>query len=145
MLKKIDHINVVVSNLDEAKKFFSQLGFSIGDEAELKGEWVSKIVSLEDVKARYVTLSLPGLGTNLELIEYYSPPSECDPNMSKANQLGFRHIAFEVDNIEETVQNMKRKGIEFISSIQTCPKTCKQLVYFWGPDGILLELAEYPT
>ncbi|ODS31346.1 MAG: putative lyase [Candidatus Scalindua rubra] len=143
MLKKINHVNVVVSNLEEAKAFFIQLGFSVGDESELSGEWISSIVRLQNVKSRYVTLALPGTDTNLELIEYGSPPSERDPNMDKANQIGFRHIAFEVENIEEVVHNLKNKGIKFISSIHTYPKTGKQLVYFWGPDRILLELAQY--
>ena len=143
MLKKINHVNIVVSNLDEAKAFFIQLGFEVGDESELSGEWISSIVGLPDVKARYVTLSLPGTETNLELIEYVSPPSEKDPNMDRANQIGFRHIAFEVDNIEDEVCRLKEKGIKFLSEIHTYPKTGKRLVYLWGPDSILLELAQY--
>ena len=143
MLKKINHINVVVSDLDEAKSFFVKLGFTVGDESELSGEWISSIVALPNVRARYSTLSLPGTDTNLELIEYASPPSEKDSNMDKANQIGLRHIAFEVDNIEDKVCRLKDKGIKFISSIHTYPKTGKRLVYFWGPDRILLELAQY--
>jgi len=143
MLKKINHINVVVSNLDEARSFFIQLGFTVGDESELSGEWISSIVGLPNVVARYATLKLPGTETNLELIEYTSPPSERDPNMGKANQIGFRHIAFEVENIDKIVQDLQDKGIKFISSIHTYPKTGKRLVYFCGPDGILLELAQY--
>jgi catechol 2,3-dioxygenase-like lactoylglutathione lyase family enzyme len=143
MLKKINHINVVVSDLDEAKSFFIQLGFAVGDESELSGEWISSIVGLQNVKANYATLSLHGTETNLELIEYASPPSARDPDMGKANQMGFRHIAFEVENIDEIVQDLKDKGIKFISPIHTYPKTGKRLVYFWGPDRILLELAQY--
>ncbi len=143
MFKKINHINIVVSNLDKTKTFFVQLGFVVGDESELSGEWISNIVNLKNVNARYVTLSLPGTETNLELIEYKSPKSTQDPNMQKANQIGFRHIAFEVENIEDVVYNLKDKGIKFISPIQTYPKTGKRLVYFWGPDNILLELAQY--
>ncbi len=136
---------MVVSDLDEAKSFFIQLGFTVGDESELSGEWISSVVGLPDVSARYSTLSLPGKETSLELIEYINPPSEQGPNMDKANQIGFRHIAFEVEDIEGIVQSLKDKGIKFISSIHTYPKTGKQLVYFWGPDGILLELAQYPV
>jgi catechol 2,3-dioxygenase-like lactoylglutathione lyase family enzyme len=88
-------------------------------------------------------LKLPGTETNLELIEYTNPTSERDPDMGKANQLGFRHIAFEVVDIDKIVQELKDKGIKFISSILTYPKTGKRLVYFWGPDEILLELAQY--
>ena len=143
MLKKINHINVVVSDLDEAKSFFILLGFTVGDESELSGEWISSIVGLPNVMARYATLKLPGTEINLELIEYTNPPSERDPDMGKANQMGFRHIAFEVENIDEMVQGLKDKDIKFISSIHTYLKTGKRLVYFRGPDGILLELAQY--
>ncbi|GAX59626.1 glyoxalase/bleomycin resistance protein /dioxygenase [Candidatus Scalindua japonica] len=143
MLKKINHVNIVVSNLDETKEFFIQLGLEIGDASELSGEWISSIVGLADVKARYATLYLPGTETNLELIEYSSPPSEKDLDMDKANQIGFRHIAFEVDDIDAEVLSLKDKGIKFLSSIHTYPKTGKRLVYFWGPDRILLELAQY--
>ncbi|MFQ5688543.1 MAG: VOC family protein, partial [Candidatus Scalindua sp.] len=41
MLNKINHINIVVSDLDKAKSFFVQLGFTVGDESELSGEWIS--------------------------------------------------------------------------------------------------------
>jgi catechol 2,3-dioxygenase-like lactoylglutathione lyase family enzyme len=143
MLKNINHVNIVVSNLEKAKDFFIQLGFTVGDESKLSGEWISDIVGLQNVNARYVTLSLPDTETNLELIEYESPKSTQDPNMHKANQIGFRHIAFEVENIDNVVCNLKDKGIKFISPIQTYPKTGKRLVYFWGPDNILLELAQY--
>ena len=143
MLKNINHVNIVVSKLEETKAFFIQLGFEIGDASGLSGEWISSIVALPDVEARYVTLSLPNTETNLELIEYTSPPSDKDPNMDKANQIGFRHIAFEVDNIEDEVHRLKEKGIKFLSEIHTYPKTGKRLVYLWGPDRILLELAQY--
>lgn len=145
MLNTIDHVNVVVSDLDEAKTFFTQLGFSVGNEGNLEGEWISAIVGMKDVKARYVTLSLGGAGTNLELIQYYTPASEKDQKMNKSNQLGFRHIAFQVEDLEKTVQDLKEKGVTFLSPIQTYPKTGKRLVYFYGPDGILLELTQYPN
>ncbi|MBT6230351.1 MAG: VOC family protein, partial [Candidatus Scalindua sp.] len=61
----------------------------------------------------------------------------------KANQIGFRHIAFEVDNIDDEVSRLKDKGLKFLSAVHTYPKTGKQLVYLWGPDRILLELAQY--
>ncbi len=70
MLKNINHVNIVVSNLEESKAFFIQLGFEVGDESGLTGEWISSIVGLPDVNASYVTLSLPGTETNLELSEY---------------------------------------------------------------------------
>ena len=145
MIQELDHINIVVSNLEEARAFFLNFGFIEHDAAELTGDWISSIVGLEGVRARYVALHLPGSTTNLELIEYQSPPSSRDPATGRANQIGFRHLAFAVDNIEEEVARLRQAGIAFLSEVQTFARTGKKLVYLYGPDAILLELAEYPA
>jgi len=143
MIERLDHINIVVSNLEEARDFFFLFGFRECSFSELSGEWISSIVGLEDVRARYVALALPGSNTNIELIEYTSPKSEHGSQLSKANQIGFRHLAFAVDDIEAEVRRLTEAGIAFMSPVRTYEKSGKKLVYFHGPDGILLELAEY--
>lgn len=145
MIQGLDHINIVVSNLEEARTFFLNFGFIEQDAAELAGDWISAIVGLAEVRARYVALHLPGSTTNLEIIEYLSPASGRDPATGRANQIGFRHLAFAVDNIEVEVARLQRAGISFLSEVQTFARTGKKLVYLYGPDAILLELAEYPT
>lgn len=144
MLIKLDHINIVVSDLEATCHFFRQLGFSVNDSARLEGEWISGIVGIEGVVADYVSLSLPDNPTRIELIHYLDPASGCDGNMHKPNQLGFRHIAFQVDCIETEVKKLTSLGIKLAGSIQAYPKTGKKLVYFYGPDNILLEYAQYP-
>jgi catechol 2,3-dioxygenase-like lactoylglutathione lyase family enzyme len=143
MLKRLDHINIVVTDLSKAREFFLNLGFEEGDSSTLSGEWISAIVGLEGVDASYVSLHLPGSETAIELLEYRHPASNRDPDMGKANQLGFRHLAFAVSDIEATVRKLRQMEVEFLSDIQTYEKTGKRLVYFYGPDGILLELAQY--
>jgi catechol 2,3-dioxygenase-like lactoylglutathione lyase family enzyme len=143
MIQRLDHINIVVGNLEEAREFFLHFGFVELDAAELAGEWISSIVGLAEVRARYVALHLPGSTTNLELIEYQSPPSGRDPDTGRANRIGFRHLAFAVDDIEAEIARLKKRGIVFLSEVKTFSKTGKKLVYFYGPDSILLELAEY--
>jgi catechol 2,3-dioxygenase-like lactoylglutathione lyase family enzyme len=142
LIKKIDHINVVVRDLDAAKNFFMHLGFNVLREGELEGEWIEKIVGLSHVSANYIALALPDTQTNIELIKYYSPEGESDPKLSLPNQIGFRHIAMEVKEIERIVSDLKRKGITFFSNVQTYDDT-KKLCYFLGPEGIIIELAEY--
>ena len=144
MIERLDHINIVVSDLEKARDFFLLFGFRECSFSELSGEWISSLVGLEDVRARYVALTLPGSNTNIELIEYTSPKSERDSQLSKANQIGFRHLAFAVDDIEAKVRRLTETGIAFLSPVRTYEKSGKKLVYFHGPDGILLELAEYP-
>ena len=143
MFLNLDHISIVVSNLAETRDFFVNFGFALEDEADLEGDWISAIVGLDNVRARYAKLSLPGSHTRLELIEYFSPLSGQDPDRSKANQLGYRHIALEVDDIEAVVEKLSFRGIKMLSDVQIYEQTGKKLIYFYGPDNILLELAEY--
>ena len=144
MFSKLDHISIVVSSLAETKGFFIDCGFVLEDEADLEGDWISAIVGLENVRARYAKLSLGSGRTKVELIQYFTPPSGRDPEMAKSNQLGYRHIAFEVEDIDAVAETLKSRGIETLSEVQTYDVTGKKLIYFYGPDQILLELAEYP-
>lgn len=141
---EIDHINIVVSDLETSIRFFEALGFIVKDNAPLEGEWISNIVGLRDVKARYAKLQLPDDKTFLELIQYYTPIGKADPDIAKPNQIGFRHMAFRVENIEDLVKQAKNSGAQFFSDIITYERTGKKLIYFTGPDNIVLEFAQYP-
>jgi len=133
-----------VRDLDGVTDFFVKLGFEIEDRAALSGEWISEIVGLEHVLAVYVKLSFPGSELRLELIRYDSPNSDKVATGGKPNDPGFRHLAFAVTDIDDVVKNLKGQGIDFFSPVHTYEKTGKRLVYFRGPENILLELAEYP-
>ena len=102
-MKKIDHVNIVVSNLEESITFFEDLGFASQGINHLAGDWIEDVVGLKDVKARFVALAVPDgyeEQTVIELIEYEQPKGSLDPDISQPNQLGFRHMAFRVQNIE---------------------------------------------
>jgi len=145
MISTIDHLNLVVRNLEAASEFFKKLGFDVEDRAELSGEWISQIVGLKNVRAEYIKLRFPRSELRLELIRYDSPSSNEKADGGQANDPGLRHLAFAVKDIDELVEQLKSEGVEFLSPVHTYEKTGKRLVYFRGPEGILLELAEYPV
>jgi catechol 2,3-dioxygenase-like lactoylglutathione lyase family enzyme len=144
MLHKIDHVNLVVRDLEDARDFFCRLGFAVTHAGELEGGWISAVVGLADVRAAYVQLSLSDEGCNLELIAFDNPPSPPAPPERRPNQLGIRHIAFAVNDIDTLVTRLQADGISFFSDVQTYPATGKKLVYCHGPEGIILEFAQYP-
>src|SRR5947208_297327 len=109
MFKKIDHINIVVSDLEVAKDFFLVLGFTVVKRQLLQGEWLDKAINLFDVKAEYIALTIPDTQTNLELIKFYTPEGNRDSYISMANQIGFRHMALEVKDIESIVAYLKKE------------------------------------
>jgi catechol 2,3-dioxygenase-like lactoylglutathione lyase family enzyme len=64
--------------------------------------------------------------------------------------VGIRHIAFRVDDIDQTVARMKAAGVEFLSEIQQVPTDQvdfvgkqKRIVYCRDPEGNLLELCDF--
>lgn len=141
MMLGIHHINIVVTDLKKTSDFFQLFGFTIIHEKSLKGEWIDKVTVLKDVQASYIALGHENSSITLELLQYHYPEGNTDPQISIPNQIGFRHLALEVDNIKQETEDLIKKGVEFFSGIRTNPYG-KKMCYFTGPDGILLELLE---
>ena len=141
MLKCIHHINIVVKDLDKTSDFFQLFGFTTIHEKRLEGEWLDTVTGLKDIRASYISLGHENSSLSLELLQYHHPKGNTDPYISAPNQIGFRHLAMEVDNLEKETERLTTMGVEFFSEIQTNPYG-KKMCYFTGPDGILLELLE---
>ena len=141
MLKGIHHINIVVTDLEKTRDFFYLFGFTVIHEKRLKGEWLDTVTGLKDIQASYISLGHKNSPIALELLQYHHPEGNTDPYISAPNQIGFRHLAMEVDDLEKETQRLINKGVKFFSGIRTNPYG-KKMCYFTGPDGILLELLE---
>ncbi len=142
MLQKVDHIGIVVTDLVRARDFFVALGFTVVRGGPLQGQWIDEVLQLPHVDAEYIALRLPEAQTHLELLKFTTPVGQKDPSLGKANQIGIRHIAFAVHNIEAVVAHLKQEGMTFFSEIQVYEGQ-KKLCYFLGIEGIICELAEY--
>lgn len=124
-LKKIHHIAIIVSNYEKSKKFYVEdLGFRIIRE------------NYRPHKKDY-KLDLELDGYELELFCSGDNP----PRMSYPEACGLRHLAFGVEDIEETVAELNSKGIE-TEPIRYDEFTGKKMTFFHDPDGLPLELHE---
>jgi catechol 2,3-dioxygenase-like lactoylglutathione lyase family enzyme len=153
MIEKIDHVNLVVQDLETMTEFYRDvLGFQVTKSVTISGPWIDTVVELNEVQADVVYLDLPA-GPRVELIHYVRPASSQAQEPSLANAYGLRHLAFRVSNIEQTLAKLERAGVRPNSSIVTVPRTQvqysdgarKRLVYFYDPEGNLLELCEYTS
>ena len=151
MIKSIDHINIVVSDLDKSVNFYTNLlGFDIIRTAHLEGKWIEKIVGLKDISADVVYIRAPGGEPRIELLCYRHPEGAKIRQNSLSNTIGLRHIAFQVNNIKDLAEKLDAAGVQLFSEPVIVPKGVikhdagqKTLLYFCDPDGVILELAEY--
>ena len=143
MITRIDHLNIVVSDLEKSIAFFRLLGFDEGLGAALDPAFLQRLTGIAGADGHFVTMRHPGSNTTIELLKFVTDAG-ADPQLGRADRIGLRHLAFAVDDIASTVEKLRAAGVEFLSPVQTWEKTGKRLVYLYGPDGILLELAEYP-
>ena len=151
MIKGIDHVTIVVSDLDASIKFYTEtLGLRRAGGAHLQGEWTKAVLGLEGVVADVSYLVSPEVGTRLELLCFEQPQSEASPVNSIPSTIGVRHIAFRVEAMDGMVKHLREMGVKFLGDGVSLPADVesggsgqKTLCYFLDPDGVLLELAEY--
>ena len=151
MLRTIDHINIVVSDLARSVRFYTEvLGFRKTHDVHMEGEWIEAIVGLKGVKGLVAFVEPPTGGIRIELLQYVAPAGKALPENSRTNTLGLRHMAFRVDDIAGMTAKLRAAGVTLFSDPVKVPQGVvkfvagdKTLVYFLDPDGVILELAEY--
>ncbi|WHZ02691.1 VOC family protein [Neobacillus sp. YX16] len=125
-LKKIHHIAIICSNYEVSKDFYVRiLGLTPLQE-----------VYREDRDSYKLDLKVNGQ-YQIELFSFPNPPAR--PSYPEAS--GLRHLAFEVDDIEEAVLHLTTMQVE-VEGIRIDPWTQKKFTFFADPDGLPIELYE---
>jgi catechol 2,3-dioxygenase-like lactoylglutathione lyase family enzyme len=107
----------------------------------IEGEWMDKVVGLDDGRAELVIVKTPDGSGKLELTKFHTPADEEGACPAPANRLGIRHIAFVVHDMDTIVNGLRAKGLELIGEIQNYEDTFR-LCYIRGLEGLIVELAE---
>jgi catechol 2,3-dioxygenase-like lactoylglutathione lyase family enzyme len=140
-IQRMDHVGVVVEDLKAATAFFVELGLEPRDEGAVGGDWVDRIVGLEDVRADMVMLQTPDGHGRLELVRFHTPPARSGDADAPANTLGIRHLAFAVDDLDDVVARLRARGAELVGEIEDY-ESIYRLCYVRGPEGIIVEVAQ---
>jgi catechol 2,3-dioxygenase-like lactoylglutathione lyase family enzyme len=140
-LQRMDHVGIVVDDLEAATEFFIELGFERQGSGQVEGRWVDRIVALDGVRVDFAMMQTPDGHGRLELIRFRSPPSQGDESHAPANTRGLRHLAFVVDDIDAVLAGLRTHGGELVGEVETHENVFR-LCYIRGPEGIIVELAE---
>ncbi|MGM0125164.1 glyoxalase [Enterococcus sp. AZ194] len=124
-LQTIHHVAIIVSDYQKSKDFYVRLlGFTIIRENFRPERNDYKL----DLKLGECELEIFGIADAPKRPNY---PEAC----------GLRHLAFKVENIEEVIAELNKKGIE-TEPIRIDSFTDKKMTFFHDPDGLPLELHE---
>src|SRR5215211_5610198 len=98
-IQRMDHVGVVVDDLEAAIAFFVELGLELEGRGPVEGRWVDRVVGLDDVRVDIAMVRTPDGHGRLELTKFHTPRAvSAEPN-APANTLGIRRIMFAVDDI----------------------------------------------
>lgn len=133
MPKRIDHIAIIVRNIEQALAFYRDtLGITPGE---------IKDVPTEQVRIAFLPMGGPG-GSEIELIE----PTTADSSLSKFLEKrgeGLHHICLEVENIDIALQEMLEKGALVLDKQPRIAAEGRAIfLHPKGTHGVLLELLE---
>jgi glyoxylase I family protein len=125
-IERLHHIAIICNDYEKSKKFYTEiLGFKIENE-----------IYRAERKSFKLDLSLNGVYL-IELFSFPNPPER----KTNPEATGLRHIAFEVKNIEESIQILKDKNI-ITEPIRIDEITNKKFTFFTDPDNLPIELYE---
>lgn len=102
MVKHFDHVTIVVTDLDRAKRFFALLGFEEAASVVISGDQFARYRRVAGIEAEHHTLVLKGSAPRLEvqLLKYRHPDAIPNPQLATLLEVGFNHVCFAVDDID---------------------------------------------
>jgi catechol 2,3-dioxygenase-like lactoylglutathione lyase family enzyme len=141
-IKRLDHVSVVVDDLDGAIAFFTALGMTIEGKTPVEGPWVDRVNGLEGVQVDIVMMRTPDGHGRLELTKFRHPKLvDIEPAVAPPNTPGLRSVMFAVESVDDTVARLRGKGAELIGEVVRY-EDLYRLCYMRGPAGIIVALAE---
>jgi len=134
MSNRISHIGVLVNNLEEATKFWSE---TYG----LK-QYSQYVAEVEGLKAVLLSASGQGGEMSIELIEPLDKEDLSNPVARRLanNGEGFYHLAVEVGDIAETGRQLQEKGLEVMQRLPISEQARgRWLVHPKSSNGVMVE------
>jgi catechol 2,3-dioxygenase-like lactoylglutathione lyase family enzyme len=140
-LNEVQHIAISVSDIEKSLAFYRDLlGLEVMMDFEVENNpGIETVLGVKGLKMRYVLFN--NKGASINLLGITNPKGENVARKLRPYDHGVHHFAFAVDDAEGIYQELRAKGVEFISPPQDlgAAKACA----FRGPDGEVIELMQF--
>ena len=141
-IQRLDHVSVVVDDLEAAIAFFVELGMELEGQAPIEGPWVDRVVGLDGVRVDIAMMRTPDGHGRIELTKFHAPRAiSAQPHVAPGNTLGLHSIMFAVDDLDAAVAGLRARGAELVGEVAQYQDSYR-LCYVRGPEGIIVALAE---
>lgn len=147
MIKYV-HTNIVAEDWKSLSQFYIDV-FDCKEkppERNFSGQWLDRATGLQDATLEGIHLILPGYGDSGPTLEIFSYGSIVESGDSMANKKGFSHIAFLVDDVEQTYKYALANGASelgqiTVNEVENVGKLT--FVYFKDPEGNIIEIQSW--
>ena len=142
MALRLDNVGIVVEDLAAAIEFFSELGLELEGRAFAEGEWAGRVTGLGDQRVEVAMMRTSDGHGRLELSRFLVPQVVADHRNAPVNALGYLRVMFAVDDIDDTVDRLVKRGAQLVGDGVVQYENVYRLCYIRGPEGILIGLAQ---
>ena len=106
------HTNIIANDSAKLIDFYKTVFKckSIGEARDLRGSWVDELTGIPNAHITGEHLLLPGYGADHPTLEIYEYDQVAIGEPHRINQCGFAHVAFEVDDVDETLKDVLAAG-----------------------------------
>jgi len=133
MIKRIDHVAIVVSDLEAALSFWR----------DALGLTLARVTTVSDQESEVAFM--PTGESEVELVRPTTTSSGVARYLTKHGP-GLHHVCFEVDDLDALLSDLKAKGVRLITETPQVSADGKRLAFIHpsSAQGVLVELYELP-
>ena len=140
----MDNVGIVVEDLDETIRFFTELGLRLEGQANIEGEWAGRVTGLGNQHVEIAMMVTPDGHSRLEISRFVTPTVVADHRNAPVNALGYLRVMFAVSDIDDTLARLQKMGAQLVGEVVKYEELYR-LCYIRGPEGLLIGLAEQLT
>src|SRR6202044_3739550 len=107
----------------------------------IEGEWAGRVTGLGDQRVEIAMMRTPDGHGGRGGFPFFPPTPPPGHRNAPVNALGYLRVMFAVDDIDETLEKLRKRGAQLVGEVVQYKDTYR-LCYIRGPEGLLIGLAQ---